>query len=377
MRTLFILICLMVTFSSFAQNTGILSGTVTEKETQEPLPFVKIILEQSGVIISTTTSDFDGKYKLYNIKADTFDIRVSFIGYETHLTKGVYISPNQITTLQLELENSGKLLNCVEVTSYQIQTNIYSRAKLIGKNDGKSNFRQKHKKDINTESYSKIESNKFKKVKNDPLSTFSIDIDKAAYSNSRRFITSGNLPPADVVRIEEMINYFQYDYAPPTDNTPFSIHTEYTDCAWNKAHKLVQIGLKGKSIEMENAPASNLVFLIDVSGSMRSANKLDLLKTGFELLVDQMREKDRISVVVYAGAAGVVLNPTSGNKKEIIKSALNKLTAGGSTAGGEGIELAYAIAKKNFVKNGNNRVIGYAGICTVGVFSCDNDEKHY
>ncbi|SIQ75999.1 vWA domain-containing protein [Maribacter ulvicola] len=207
------------------------------------------------------------------------------------------------------------------------------------------------------DNYAQITENQFQNVGVKPLSTFSIDVDKAAYSNIRRFINNGKDVPVDAVKIEEMINYFDYDYPQPTDEHPFSVNTEVAQTPWNIDTKLVRIGLQGKEYLNEELPASNLTFLIDVSGSMSAGNKLPLLKSAFKLLVNQLREKDRVSIVVYAGAAGVVLAPTSGNNREKIMSALNNLEAGGSTAGGEGIELAYKLAEKHFKKNGNNRVI--------------------
>ncbi|TDT44853.1 Ca-activated chloride channel family protein [Maribacter spongiicola] len=207
------------------------------------------------------------------------------------------------------------------------------------------------------ENYAQITENQFQNVAVNPLSTFSIDVDKAAYSNIRRFINNGRNIPVDAVKIEEMINYFDYDYQQPTDKHPFSVNTEVAQTPWNLDTKLVRIGLQGKEYLNEELPVSNLIFLIDVSGSMSAGNKLPLLKSAFKLLVNQLREKDRVSIVVYAGAAGVVLEPTSGNNKENIMSALNNLEACGSTAGGEGIQLAYKLAEKHFKKNGNNRVI--------------------
>ena len=207
------------------------------------------------------------------------------------------------------------------------------------------------------EQYTPINENQFLQVAQTPLSTFSIDVDGAGYSNMRRFLNNDQLPPPDAVKLEEMINYFHYDLPEPASEHPFSITTEAATCPWNTEHQLVQISLKGQSIDKSEMPANNLVFLIDVSGSMDSYDKLALLKKGFNLLIDELREEDRVSIVVYAGAAGLVLPPTSGiNKKKII-GALDQLNAGGSTAGGEGIELAYKIAKKNFKSNGNNRVI--------------------
>jgi len=211
--------------------------------------------------------------------------------------------------------------------------------------------------DFLNDSYEQIQENPFKRSQLAPLSTFSIDVDKASYSNVRRMINNGQDVPKNAVKIEEMVNYFDYDYPQPTGEHPFSINTEVVQTPWHQGTKLVRIGLQGKTYENEALPASNLTFLIDVSGSMNSTNKLHLLKKAFSLLVNQLREKDRVSIVVYAGAAGVVLKPTSGDKKERILSALDKLQAGGSTAGGAGIELAYDLAQQNFKKNGNNRVI--------------------
>ena len=208
----------------------------------------------------------------------------------------------------------------------------------------------------NDENYAKITENQFQKTHLNPLSTFSIDVDKAGYSNVRRLINNGQKVPLDAVKIEEMVNYFNYSYPQPKKH-PFSINTETTATPWNASTKLVRIGLQGKEYKNEALPASNLTFLIDVSGSMSATNKLPLLKSAFKLLVNQLREKDKIAIVVYAGAAGVVLKPTSGANKEKIIAALDRLEAGGSTAGGAGIELAYSLAQQHFVKNGNNRVI--------------------
>ena len=219
--------------------------------------------------------------------------------------------------------------------------------------------------DYNREGYDKIEENPFLKATDNPLSTFSIDVDAASYSNVRRYLNDGELPPAGAVRIEEMINYFKYQYPQPTGDAPFSINTELAACPWNTKHKLMMIGLQGKIIPMENLPSSNLVFLIDVSGSMMDENKLPLVQSSLKLLVDQLRPQDKVSLVVYAGNAGLVLSPTSGDRKTTIKDAIDRLEAGGSTAGGEGIQLAYQTAKQNFVTGGNNRVI----LCTDGDFN--------
>ncbi|REC54898.1 VWA domain-containing protein [Chryseobacterium piscium] len=217
----------------------------------------------------------------------------------------------------------------------------------------------------NNEEYDAFVENPFELTKNQSVSTFSIDVDKAAYSNIRRMINNGEYVNKNAVRIEEMINYFKYDYPQPKNNQPFSINTEYNDSPWNKQHKLLKIGLQGKEIPTDKLPKSNFVFLIDVSGSMDEANKLPLLKSSFKVLLDQLRPTDKVGIVVYAGSAGMVLPPTSAKEKNKIIEALDKLQAGGSTAGGQGIELAYKLAQENFIKGGNNRVI----IATDGDFN--------
>ncbi|MHC0446700.1 vWA domain-containing protein [Flavobacterium sp. 3-218] len=227
--------------------------------------------------------------------------------------------------------------------------------------------------DPNTESYAALEENPFESPLKEPLSTFSIDVDNASYTNIRRFINEGQKVPKDAVRVEEMINFFKYKYPQPEGEHPFAINTEYSDCPWNKNSRLLKIGLQGKNIPMANLPATNLVFLVDVSGSMDEQNKLPLLKESMKILVKELRPIDKVSIVVYAGSAGVVLEPTSGDNKDEIIDAFDDLHAGGSTAGGEGIELAYKLAQQNFIKEGNNRVvIATDGDFNVGASSDDD-----
>ena len=229
---------------------------------------------------------------------------------------------------------------------------------------------------MNTEEYGRIQENGFKSVADAPLSTFSIDVDPASYSNMRRFINRGELPPADAIRTEELVNYFSYDYPKPTGDDPVKITVEAGTCTWNTAHRLVRIGLKAKEIPTEQLPASNLVFLVDVSGSMWGANRLDLVKSSLKLLVNNLRNKDKVAIVTYAGSAGVKLEATSGGDKQKIREAIDELTAGGSTAGGAGIHLAYQIAKKNFISDGNNRIILCSdGDFNVGVSSAEGLEQ--
>lgn len=228
----------------------------------------------------------------------------------------------------------------------------------------------KKQKNYSNEEYDALIENAFELTQNQPLSTFSIDVDNASYSNVRRMIQYGEVDK-NAVRVEEMINYFQYSYPQPKKNQPFSINTELNAAPWNPNHKLLKIGLKGKNIPMNNLPPSNIVFLIDVSGSMDEENKLPLLKSSFKILLDQLRPQDKVAMVVYAGSAGVILPPTSAAEKTKITEALDRLQAGGSTAGGAGIELAYKLAEENFMKNGNNRVV----LATDGDFNVGTSSK--
>lgn len=217
----------------------------------------------------------------------------------------------------------------------------------------------------NTEGYARIEDNPFLRVSAAPLSTFSADVDTASYANTRRYLRERALPPRDAVRIEELVNYFHYDYAPPTGGSPFAVHTEVGPSPWNPAFKLVRIGLQTQPIADAKVPPRNLTFLLDVSGSMDDERKLPLLVAAMNLLVDQLRPQDRIAIVVYAGATGVVLPSTPGTKKLDIKRALARLQPGGGTNGAAGIQLAYQEARAHFIPKGINRVI----LCTDGDFN--------
>ncbi|MDB5350772.1 MAG: uncharacterized protein JWN86_2019 [Planctomycetota bacterium] len=217
----------------------------------------------------------------------------------------------------------------------------------------------------NAEAYDRIVDNAFVRTSQEPLSTFSIDVDTASYANVRRFLTQGMMPPKDAVRIEEMINYFPYAYEPPAGDKAFAADVEITRCPWNAEHRLARIGLKGKEIKLDKRPAANLVFLLDVSGSMNEPKKLPLLKSAMEMLVEKLGENDRVAIVVYAGAEGQALQSTSCSHKQEILSALDQLQAGGSTNGGAGITLAYEVAVKNFIPGCTNRVI----LCTDGDFN--------
>lgn len=266
--------------------------------------------------------------------------------------------------------NEKKITNPSSISAAQPQliakrkSMVFERSRIANFQMGISNYNADsvygigyQQEQVNTENYAHLNQNAIKRVTEHPVSTFSIDVDTGSYSNMRRFINSGKLPRQDAIRVEELINYFSYQYPEPKSNAPFGVTTEIAPTPWNKNTYLLHVGVKGLDVSKKNLPASNLVFLIDVSGSMRSANKLGLLKTSLKLLTKQLRSQDKISIVVYAGASGIVLEPTDGNKTATISYALDKLAAGGSTNGGAGIKLAYSVAEQAFIKGGINRII--------------------
>ena len=354
-------------------NKAILKGIVTESGTKNALSTVNVILKNAeGKQIKSTVTGLNGNYEFTSLAAGKYSLSFNLSGYKTALKKDIVLSSSETKTVNIGLIKNIPLeiVDEDKEAEEQSEKNNYIPAKTRSKKDNISqdcmaatiskvagNSQYSYAENFNTESYSSITENDFKNALLNPLSTFSIDVDAASYANVRRFITNGQNPPADAVRIEEMINYFNYDYPQPKDEHPFSITTEMSTTPWNSKTKLVHIGLQGKNIDLNEIPASNLVFLIDVSGSMETANKLPLLKKSFNLLVDNLRENDRVAIVVYAGAAGLVLPSTSGSDKAKILEAINNLSAGGSTAGGAGIKLAYKVAQENFIKNGNNRII--------------------
>jgi len=228
-----------------------------------------------------------------------------------------------------------------------------------------NNSENDYEEEFDPGNFDSITDNPFKRVQDYPLSTFSIDVDTAGYSMTRRYIENNQLPPKSAIRIEELINYFDYNYAPPDDERPFAVHTEVGVTPWKDGHLLARIAIKGKEFPVTARPPVNLVFLLDVSGSMNSPNRLPLVKDAMKMLVNELKGTDKIAICVYAGAAGTVLQPTSCDNKDKIIAALNKLSAGGSTAGGEGIQLAYNLAEQNFDPQAVNRVI----LCTDGDFN--------
>ncbi|MCB6088493.1 vWA domain-containing protein [Flavobacterium psychrophilum] len=338
-----------------------------------PMPGVNVMVKETK---KGTSTDFDGSYKIQANVGET--LVYSFIGMNDE-TRVVGTS----TVINVSMKDNNQKLQEVVVTGYSSEYESDNKSTPSRKERKKAQNSQELSEKIynvpvnsnvavcknpsipnstktpvpNNEDYNSWIENPFESPKTAPLSTFSIDVDNASYTNIRRLINNGQKVPKDAVRVEEMINFFKYQYPQPKDNHPFSITTQYSDCPWNSKRKLVQIGLQGKNIPTNDLPASNLVFLIDVSGSMNADNKLPLLIESLKILVEQLRKQDKVAIVVYAGAAGLVLPPTAGNEKQTIINALEKLNAGGSTAGGAGIELAYKTAQENFIKDGNNRVI--------------------
>lgn len=374
-----------ISTSGWAQSLRKIEGTVTDNNTKAPLagatvqvlvPAVKYRYSkktdkkgQFGISFKETQAQVTIFVSLTGYKADTL-----FVSPEKKDKINIRLKPVPATAddikikdlkQRLVMEEKAPALNEVVVTGYaarkrSVQIRGTNSSGIYGSRSQPMGYISHQ-----TEDYSPINENIFHAVTDQPLSTFSVDVDRASYSNIRRFLNNGEMPPADAVRVEEMINYFDYKYGNPSGNAPVAIHTDMAVCPWNTDHQLVRIALKGKDVAKENLPPSNLVFLIDVSGSMSGELRLPLVKQAFKALVGQLRSVDKVAIVVYAGAAGLVLPSTSGEHKTAILDALDKLEAGGSTAGGEGIQLAYKTAAENLLKNGNNRVI----IATDGDFN--------
>ncbi len=345
--------------------TGAIEGRVTDAVTGQPLNDAAVFV--AGTEFSALT-DTEGRYSLSGIPTGEHTVKVVIIGYVTQ-ERQVTVTAGQATVLYFALKVGG--INLDEIVATGVAGAVERRSI-----DGFSGGRQLRvsgdyswmrgvtccfysggKGAFNTESYAHIDENDFKLVSASPLSTFSIDVDRASYANVRRFIQDGTRPPIDAVRIEEMVNYFPYEWGDVAGEHPFAVTTEVTQAPWKREHRLVRIGLHAPSVDIRHLPPSNLVFLLDVSGSMNSPDKLPLLKSAFALLVDQLRLQDRVAIVVYAGAAGLVLPSTPGNRQDRILAALEQLRAGGSTAGGEGLQLAYETAREHYIDGGNNRIV--------------------
>jgi Ca-activated chloride channel family protein len=333
----------------------VLTGRVTDRDSGNPIEGAQLSVEGEP---RGTVTDRNGVYVLSfpdGWAGRRITVAVQHVGYNT-TRKRIRLSGGS-NTLDLRLAPGKTVLDAM----VSVVATAFEQARRSPAAAGALMFRQdlggRFNPNFNTESYSRIEENVFLLAATNPLSTFSIDVDRASYANVRRFIHDGVRPPIDAVRIEEFINYFPYGDPAPDGEAPLAIHTEVAPAPWQPLHRLVRIALKGRPVDMSEAPASNLVFLMDVSGSMNSPDKLPLLKTAFGMLVDQLRPQDRVAIVVYAGAAGLVLPSTPGSERETILDAIQSLEAGGSTAGGAGIRLAYDVAADHNIEGGNNRVI--------------------
>ena len=351
--TMFGLLVAIISLGNVNAETFIVKGKVTDAADGSGI--IGCTVQVKGTTRSTITN-VDGEY---TIRADKGEKLVfSYIGYEKQEAEV------KSERLNIRLKSSSQVLEECVVVGYGTQKMV-SLCGAVGHATPGIMASRMDADGMNAEEYKEIAENNFKTVSESPLSTFSIDVDAASYSNMRRYINKGELPPADAIRTEELINYFSYDYPQPTGNDPVKITTEVGACPWNVKHRLVRIGLKAKEIPTDKLPVSNLVFLIDVSGSMYGPQRLGLVQSSLKLLVNNLRDEDRVAIVVYSGSAGEKLPSTSGSDKQKIREAIDELTAGGSTAGGAGIKLAYKIAKQNFVKGGNNRII----LCTDGDFN--------
>jgi Ca-activated chloride channel family protein len=372
--------------------TNSIKGKITDADSGESLPFAHVLIKELN---TGTAADIDGNYELTNLNAGTYTLATNFVGFKT-AEKKVTLKEGETKTINMALSTDAAKLQSVVLVSASKRVdrkvkNVVSKEMISAPEvmeladnisfdmPGTYEVEEIEMEPVGqipitgtselsengTEEYNLIQENDYKDVIKNPLSTFSIDVDNASYSNMRRYISYNQKPPKDAIRIEEMINYFTYDYPQPKNEHPFSIITELSECPWNTEANLLHVGLQGKELSFDNIQASNLVFLIDVSGSMQPANKLGLLKTSLKKLVDQLSPDDRVAIVVYAGAAGAVLPSTLASKKTEIKSAIDRLESGGSTAGGAGIKLAYKIAVDNLMDDGNNRII----LCTDGDFN--------
>lgn len=365
-QLIFLMMTLLIGFHNPVEQKSVrtISGKVIGADDGLPLPRVTVLIKGST---KGTQTDANG---LYSIQVETGDRLVfRYLGYKTQEFKlpktdrlNVKMKPDVQALGEVVVSGLAGRAKGVNHSPAMVQ---YEEQIMIEQVDIEQKafdsnsmvYFDHYIPETNRESYAEIEENGFQSPWKNPYSTFSIDIDAAAYSNMRRFINNGSLPPKDAVKLEEMINYFDYDYEGPKGKHPFAVSHEVSQAPWNNKHQLVHIGIQSEKMEVRDLPPSNLVFLLDVSGSMSSPDRLPLLKKSLRLLVDKMRDEDRVAIVVYAGAAGEVLPSTSGKDKDKILAALDKLSAGGSTAGGAGIQLAYKIAQRNFLEDGNNRII--------------------
>jgi Ca-activated chloride channel homolog len=336
---------------------GVIRGIVIDPS-GAALPGVTVTL--TGPDKRSAITDGRGEFVFAGLRSGEYQIESVLTGFSV-VRRTITVTAGRIQRLTIEMSVGG-LAETITVTGQTPAVDRQSSLRGVAPAQGVVGFvggfpSPRNTGHFDTAAYDHIEENRFRRVDADPLSTFSIDVDTASYANVRRFLTDGGLPPAGAVRIEELINYFRYDYSQPSDGAPFSITTELTACPWNSRHRLALIGLQGRALPARDPSPRNLVFLIDVSGSMTPPDRLPLVRTAMHMLTNVLSERDRVAIVVYAGASGLVLPSTSGDQKERIHQALARLEAGGSTNGASGITLAYEVARNNFIQGGVNRVV--------------------
>jgi Ca-activated chloride channel homolog len=332
------------------------------------IPGATIEITLNGARVASVVTNEKGEFEVNGLGPGDYVVTASLTGFRTS-TRSVRLAEGTlpaIVHLQLEVGSVAETIT-VTAASPMVET---SRSSVRVRGGKVRPEPVATGRPFSTAEYDSIKDNGFRRVKDAPLSTFSVDVDTASYANVRRFLSQGSLPPADAVRLEELINYFHFDYPVPSDGRPFSVTTEIGPCPWNTRHSLALVGLRSAPIAQERTPPRNLVFLLDVSGSMQPPNRLPLVKSAMMMLTSTLREEDRVAIVVYAGASGVALPSTSGSQRAEIDRAIQELRAGGSTNGAAGINLAYQIAAEHFVKDGINRVIlATDGDFNVGVTS--------
>ena len=365
-------VCLLVVLLVGAASGAALSihGKVLDSS-GAVIPGATVELVLGGARVASVVTDDKGEFSVNGLGPGEYVVTVSLAGFRTttELVRLAEGAPPPFLRLRLEIGSVAETIS-VSAASPTIQTSRSSVSVRGGKGRAVRPEPVAPGRPFSTAEYDAIKENGFRRVKDAPLSTFSVDVDTASYANVRRFLSQGTLPPADAVRVEELINYFHFDYPVPSDGSPFSVTTEIGPCPWNTRHSLALVGLRSAPIAQERTPPRNLVFLLDVSGSMTPPNRLPLVKSAMMLLTGALREEDRVAIVVYAGASGVALPSTSGSRRAEIDRAIQELRAGGSTNGAAGINLAYQIAAEHFVKDGINRVIlATDGDFNVGVTS--------
>ncbi len=359
LSTFIAVIALIMSVQAQQKNT-ILKGQVTDPHGKA---LASVVILNSKDTTESAFTDTNGLFTLFSssplqaiiVHKKGFELRKLQVGNQTFLSVVIAPRVEQLDVLEVVTQEEDVQYS-MDMSSPIVPRMVHHKA-FSTSNGMAGNWHHAPAEFRNTESYSAINENIFHRVQDEPLSTFSADVDRASYSNVRRFINLGQLPPIDAVRVEEMINYFDYDYDAPKGDDPVKVFTEVAEAPWNKDHYLMHIGIKAKELDKGKLPPSNLVFLIDVSGSMGASNKLPLLKSAMKMLVGELRDNDRVAIVVYAGAAGLVLESTPGFEKGKINQAIDQLESGGSTAGGAGIKLAYKVAADHLLKEGNNRVI--------------------